>query len=101
MIPSRQTDPIGYAKWWMGPDLVAAAERQADAFRLQLHSGMVPGSKPKDVLKRLNHLERHRAILIRSYARTGGHIIFVFTKQLHDLFMAEAAERAAALKPSA
>ena len=68
-IPNRQTDPLGHAKWWMGDDLVKVAQRQADAFRLELH---------------------------RDRERRGGRIVFAFHPQLRDLFMAEAEQRAAA-----
>lgn len=97
MIPNRHTDPLGYAKWWMGEALVAVTQKQADKYRLQLHSGMLPGLPAKNVLKRLKQLEQ-RAILIRSHARSGGHVIFVFAKQFHDLFMTEAEQRAQAQK---
>lgn len=94
-IPNRQTDPLDHAKWWMGDDLVKVAQRQADAFRLELHSGMLPGKPTKDVLQQLKHLEL-RNILHRDRERRGGRIVFAFHPQLRDLFMAEAEQRATA-----
>lgn len=95
MVPNRQADPLGYAKWWMGADLVVIAQQQADKFRLELHSGMLSGAPAHVVLPRLKHLER-RNILVRDRERKNGHIVFAFHKQLHDLFMAEAEQRAQA-----
>lgn len=99
-IPNRKSDPLGYAKWWMGDALVVVAQRQADAFRLELHSGMLPGTPAKEVLQKLKQLEQ-RNILVRDRKRKHSRIVFAFHKQLSDLFMAEATERATAQKGGA
>ncbi|WP_312463553.1 hypothetical protein [Comamonas sp.] len=92
--PSRQTDPVGHAKFWFGAALWQVLIQQAAELRLHLHSGLVPGMSSREALIQLRRLE-NRNLLVRTAERQGGHIIFILRdKALRDHLMSEVAQRA-------
>lgn len=96
MIPDRQTDPVGYALFWLG-DLVPVLHKKADAHRLELRSRDVPNLDRPAALRRLKRLESDRGLLRKlpkKFDRQSctSHV-FVPVKFLEDYFMAEAAKR--------
>lgn len=94
MIPKRSEDPIGYAKFWFGPDLWDVLMDRAAIVRLSLHSGLVPGMAQRDALQCLKRLEQRN--LLTRVGRSGGRIQFTPHKDISAHLMQAGAQRAAA-----
>lgn len=100
MIPSRQTDPIGYALWWLGEDLTKLLLEKAKRERLELRSRDVDTNRAAG-LRRLKMLELHRGLLkrvpkVRRQAFTS--YVFVPVDFLEAYFIEEAKRATQAAK---
>lgn len=86
MIPSRQDDPIGYARFWMG-DLFPLLQERADNMRLALRSRDLQGATSAQSLKRLNRLA-DRQLLRRLAKKENSAYVFVPVDFLAKHFLA-------------
>lgn len=95
MIPKRNEDPIGHAKFWFGPDLWEALIERAAIIRLSLHSGLVPGMAQRQALQCLRRLEQRN--LLECVGRSGGRLEFILRdKAVKDHLMMVGSLRAQA-----
>ncbi len=100
MIPNRQTDPVGHARWWFGDDLVQVLHERADANRIELHSGLVPNTKPREALQLLKRLAT-RNLLTRLPGRSRRIVFALHDKAVIQYFRDAADKRQAQAKGEA
>lgn len=93
MIPKRSEDPIGYAKFWFGPDLWGVLIDRASILRLSLHSGLVPGHPQREALRLLKRFEQRN--LLTRVESSGGRIQFAPHPSLKSHLLALGEQRAA------
>ena len=99
MIPERQTDPIGYALWWLGADLTKVLQEKAARERLELRSRDVDTNRATG-LRRLKNLVNRQ--LLRQLPKIGRQScvshVFVPVDFLEAHFMSEAKRAVEAVK---